>query len=41
MYLYVKDPFESNYELLIDGRGKLKTENLKKSESTHQLFTNN
>ena len=29
IYLYVKDPLESNYQLLIDGRKKVGIENLK------------
>ena len=29
IYLYVKDPFESKYQLLIKGREKVGTENLK------------
>ena len=28
IYLYVKDPFESNNQLLINGRGKVGIENL-------------
>ena len=29
IYLYIKDPFEPKYQLLIDGRQKLGIENLK------------
>ena len=29
IYLYIKDPFESKYQLLINGREKVGTENLK------------
>ena len=29
IYLYIKDPFESTYQLLINGREKLGIENLK------------
>ena len=29
IYLYVKDPFESKYQLLINGREKVRTENFK------------
>ena len=29
VYLYVKDPFESKYQLLIDGRKKVRLDNLK------------
>ena len=29
IYLYVKDPFESEYQLLINGRGKVGIENFK------------
>ena len=29
IYLYVKDPFKSKYQLLIDWSGKVETENLK------------
>ena len=29
IYLYIKDPFESKYPLLINGREKKETENLK------------
>ena len=29
IYLYVKDPFESKYQLLVNGREKVGTENLK------------
>ena len=29
IYLYVKDPFESKYQLLINGTEKVQTENLK------------
>ena len=29
IYLYVKDPFESKYQLLINGRKKVGIENLK------------
>ena len=32
-YLYVKDSFESKYQLLINGREKLGTENLKNSKA--------
>ena len=29
IYLYIKDPFESKYHLLFNGRGKVRIENLK------------
>ena len=29
IYLYVKDPFESKYQLLINGREKVRIKNLK------------
>ena len=29
IYLYIKDPFKSKYQLLINGREKVGTENLK------------
>ena len=29
IYLYLKDPFESKYQLLINGTEKVQTENLK------------
>ena len=32
IYLYVKDPFESKYQLLINGREKVGIENLKNSK---------
>ena len=35
IYLYVKEPFESRYQLLINGREKVGIENLKKSKSIH------
>ena len=35
IYLYIKDPFKSKYQLLINGRGKLGIEILKKSKSIH------
>ena len=28
IFLYIKDPFESNYQWLINGKGNLKLENL-------------
>ena len=33
IYLYVKDPLESNYQLLIKGGAKVGIENLKNSEA--------
>ena len=41
IYLYVKDAFESKYQLFINGREKVGIKTLKNSESTHRLFTNN
>ena len=35
IYLYIKEPFESKYQLLIDRRGKVEIEHLKKSKSLH------
>ena len=35
IYLYVKDPLESKYQLLINGREKAGNENLKKSKGIH------
>ena len=32
-YIYVKDPFESKYELLINGKGKVGIKKFLKSES--------
>ena len=37
IYLYVKDPFESNYQLLINGKEK----GIKIFKNMHWLFTNN
>ena len=34
IYLYVKDPFETKYQLLFNGREKLRSES-KKSKSMH------
>ena len=33
IYLYVKDPFESKYQLLIIGRGKVEIKTLKNSKA--------
>ena len=33
IYLYIKDPFKTQYQLLINGREKLRTENLKNLKS--------
>ena len=33
IYLYVKDPFKTQYQLLINGREKVGTENLKNLKS--------
>ena len=36
IYLYVKDPFELKYQLLINGREKLGIENLKNPKAFNQ-----
>ena len=41
IFLYIKDPFESKYQLLINGREKVGIENFKKSEDMHRLLRNN
>ena len=41
IYLYIKDPSKSNYQLLINGREKVGIKKSKKSKSIHWLFTNN
>ena len=35
IYLYVKDPFESKYQLLINGGEKVGIKTIKKSKSIH------
>ena len=35
IYLYVKDPFKSNYQLLINGREKVRVKKFKKSKAIH------
>ena len=35
IYLYVKDPLESKYQSLINGREKVEIETLKKSKGIH------
>ena len=40
IYLYVKDPFESGYQLLINGREKV-VKASRKSIGIYWLFTNN
>ena len=35
IYLYVKDPFESKYQLLINGRKNVGIDNLKKFKGIH------
>ena len=39
--LYVKNPFKSKYQLLINGREEVGTEQLKNPKAFHRLFTNN
>ena len=41
VYLYVKNAFESKYQLLINKRKKVVTENLKDPKKIHWLFANN
>ena len=41
IYFYVKDPFQSKYPLLINGREKVGIKQIKKSKGIHRLFTNN
>ena len=38
IYLYVKDPLESKYQLLINGYEKVGIENFKNSHSTKKAF---
>ena len=40
IYLYVKDSFESNYQLLINRRGKARIKKIKESKGINWLFTN-
>ena len=39
IYLYVKDPLESKYQLLIKGEKKVGKEKFLKSKGFHLLFT--
>ena len=40
-YICVKDPFESKYQLLLNGRVKSRNWKFKKSKSIHWLFKSN
>ena len=40
IYVYVKDSFESKYQLLINGREKLGTENLKNAQTIDNIYEN-
>ena len=37
MYLYIKDPFESKYQLLINGRKKVLIKSYKESERVNSV----
>ena len=41
IYLYVKDPFKSKYQLLSNGREKVGIKKKKKSKGINWLFTSN
>ena len=40
IYVYVKDSFKSKYQLLINGREKLGTENLKNAQTIDNIYEN-
>ena len=40
IYVYVKDSFESKYQLLINVREKLGTENLKNAQTIDNIYEN-
>ena len=40
IYVYAKDSFESKYQLLINGREKLGTENLKNAQTIDNIYEN-
>ena len=40
-YLFVKDLFESKYQLLVNKRGKVGIKKIKKSKGIYWLFTSN